>query len=633
MIPRFSLKYGDVFYSSESLDAKNTKSGLLYTLPDGVKVTLKAKEYSEFDAVEWVLCFENTSLENSEILSEISDCDVLLPLDIPPETKPGYMPKDGSLCVISMKGMVDGSNYWKKDALSASEFEFTPEWLEKGQRKKSFANFGARSSDTFMPFFDVTAKGKGYICAIGWSGGWSASFERTEGGCLMKSGLSDAEFYLKPGEKIRTTSVLIMKYDDADEKHNKFRTLIREHFSHKNEGRTARDGLMAFELWGGLPTDEMKKRIGELKECGIKFEEIWIDAGWYGNCTNCTDTFSGDWGTKTGDWFVNENVHPGKLSDVAECARDANMNLMLWIEAERAVKGTEIYKEHPEWFMDDGRGGMHKVLRLGNEEAYNYIKETICHYIKELKLSCYRQDSNVPLSDYFSNNDEEGRRGITEITHITKLYELWDYLLSEFSGLIIDNCASGGRRIDIETLKRSIPFFRSDYQCNFNENSEVLQAHNANISCYIPYNGCTSKTKNDDYAIRSSYSASWGGAYYNAIFQDMTEEDFIWAKKISDEYLRIRKYFPKDFYNHGSVRFDDTSWAIFQYHDKESDSGIVLAFRREKSPFDTANISLKGVKGEYTFENLNDGTKFNGSAEMKITLPDKRSSVIFEYRK
>ena len=633
MIPRFSLKFGNEMIVSDSLKAEKADNGIMYSLPDGVKVTLKATEYKEFDATEWVLYFENTSSENSRIISEIHDADILLPLSVPSESKPGYIPEDEALCVISMKGMVDGSNYWKNDALSASEFEFTREWLEKGQKKKTFANIGSRSSDGYMPFFDITARDSGYITAIGWSGGWNASFERVEAGCSMKTGITHAAFYLKPGEKLRTSSVLIMAYNDPSEKHNKFRALIRKHFSHKNGRRTNRDGLMAFELWGGLPSDEMKKRIGELKSHGIKFEEIWIDAGWYGNCTNCTDAFSGDWGVKTGDWFVNEKVHPGKLSDVADCARDAGMNLMLWLEPERAVKGTEMEKAHPEWFLDDGHGSMHKILWYGNPDAYNYIKETIAGYVRELKLSCYRQDFNVCLTDFFLHKDEEGRRGITEITHITKMYELWDYLLSEFPGLIIDNCASGGRRIDIETLKRSIPFFRSDYQCNFNENSDVLQTHNANISCYIPYNGCTSKTKGDDYAIRSSYSSSWGGAYYNAIFQDMTAADFRWAKKISDEYLRIRKYFPKDFYNHGSARFDDTAWAIFQYHDKESDSGIVMAFRRGKSPFDTANITLKGLSGDYTFENLNDGTKIKGSCDMKITLAEKRSSVIFEYRK
>lgn len=151
--------------------------------------------------------------------------------------------------------------------------------------------------------------------------------------------------------------------------------------------------------------------------------------------------------------------------------------------------------------------------------------------MKNLDLSCYRQDFNSELTKYFKANDEENRRGITEIKHFTGMYRMWDYIHERFPELIIDNCASGGGRIDIEALKRSVPFFRSDYQCNFNENPEALQIHNSNISCYLPYNGCTSKTKNDTYAIRSSYSSSRGGAFYNAIFQSMTEDDFKWAKK------------------------------------------------------------------------------------------------------
>ena len=199
--------------------------------------------------------------------------------------------------------------------------------------------------------------------------------------------------------------------------------------------------------------------------------------------------------------------------------------------------------------------------------------------------------------------------------------------------MIIDNCASGGRRIDIETLKRSIPFFRSDYQCNFNENPEVLQTHNANIQNYFPYNGCTSKTKNDTYAIRSSYSSSWGGAFYNAIFQSFDEADFAWAKKITDEYRSIRKYFSMDFYNHGTSVFDETAWAIWQYHDSETQSGIVMAFRREESPFDAVKIDLKGLlKGEeYEAVNLDDGTARDMQGALEILLPERRTSVIFKY--
>ena len=63
-----------------------------------------------------------------------------------------------------------------------------------------------------MPFFEITAGDSGYITAIGWSGDWQAECVKTDGGVRFKSGLQEARFYLKPGEKLRTTGTLIMKY-------------------------------------------------------------------------------------------------------------------------------------------------------------------------------------------------------------------------------------------------------------------------------------------------------------------------------------------------------------------------------------------------------------------------------------
>ncbi|MBE7036169.1 MAG: hypothetical protein E7403_02615, partial [Ruminococcaceae bacterium] len=512
--------------------------------------------------------------------------------------------------------------------------QFNYEYLDKAYKKrKTFANMGGRSSEGMMPFFDTTAKNKGYITAIGWTGDWKAEFAKKDNGIQIKTGLKETRFYLKPGERIRTSSILIMQYNADEDKHNKFRKLIKNHFSHKSCTDAKRDGLMAYELWGGLTSDEMIKRINELKKYDINFEDIWIDAGWYGNCTKCDDAFSGDWAAHTGEWEVNKRVHPDELLYVLECAKNADMKLMLWFEPERAIKGTKIVDEHPEWFMELPNSNT-RILNYGNNDAVEYVSSLLCKYIKTLDLSCYRQDFNIQLTDFFEAYDEENRRGIAEIKHIMGMYKIWDYILEKFPDIIIDNCSSGGRRIDIETLKRSIPFFRSDYQCNFNENPEVLQTHNSNISCYFPYNGCTSKTKNDTYAIRSSYSSSWGGAFYNAIFQSMDEEDFAWAKKITDEYRSIRKYFSMDFYNHGSTCFDDTSWTIWQYHDADSGSGIVMAFRRSESPFDTVKIKLKGLSEgkDCTFTNLDTKTSFIAAGDLEIALPQKRSCTIFEYK-
>ena len=628
MKPNFSFKYAEKEMNFAAMD------GSVYELGDGVCVRVEANKHDKFDAVEWVLYFENNGEKNSEIFSDIWDSNTLLPLAFREAPKNGHRPTEGDACVVTMNGTVDGVYYWENDKKSATEYAMTNEYLDKTRKKtKSFANIGGRSSDGYMPFFDATALGAGYIVAIGWTGDWKTEFQKVDEGIVLRSGLKETKFYLLPGEKLRTSSTLVMKYGSDEDKYNKFRALIRDHFSHKACTNAARDGIMACEFWGGLPSEEMKKRLAELKAHDIKFEDIWLDAGWYGNCTKCDEPFTGDWSEHTGEWEINKRVHPGELLDVSEAAKAAGANLMLWFEPERAIKGTKIVEEHPEWFITlDGVGS--KILNYGNADAYNYIKNLLIDYIGKLEMSTYRQDFNVPLTEYFRKNDEENRRGVSEIKHITGMYRLWDEILSAFPHLLIDNCSSGGRRIDIETLKRSIPFFRSDYQCNFNENSDVLQSHNANISKYLPYNGCTSKTKGDVYAVRSSYSSSWGGAFYNAIFQTMSEEDFAWAKKITDEYASIRRYLSRNFYNHASDSFDATSWSVFQYHDPDSDSGIVMAFRRSNSPFDRVRIRLGGVAAGCccTAKNFDTEEIISFTDEFEIVLPEKRSSVIFKYK-
>ena len=45
-----------------------------------IKTTLEVKKHEKFDAVEWVVWYENTSEQNSGILSEIKDIDAVLHL-------------------------------------------------------------------------------------------------------------------------------------------------------------------------------------------------------------------------------------------------------------------------------------------------------------------------------------------------------------------------------------------------------------------------------------------------------------------------------------------------------------------------------------------------------------------------
>ena len=162
MKANYSFNYGKKNYTFSA------KNGEVHELEHGIVVTTVAKEYKEFDALEWVLHLTNFSEENSGVISDLYDCDVLLPLTMPSQPKAGYRPTKGNACVITMNGMVPGRFYWENDKVSATEYGLNLEYLDKAPNKtKTFSNTGGRSSEGMMPFFDVTAGGKGYLVAIG----------------------------------------------------------------------------------------------------------------------------------------------------------------------------------------------------------------------------------------------------------------------------------------------------------------------------------------------------------------------------------------------------------------------------------------------------------------------------------
>ena len=145
------------------------------------------------------------------------------------------------------------------------------------------------------------------------------------------------------------------------------------------------------------------------------------------------------------------------------------------------------------------------MFDLGNKEA----REWLCRYIGDLiernGIDYYRQDFNMEPDKYWAAHDEAGRTGMKEIRHVEGLYAFWDYLLERFPGLLIDNCASGGRRLDLETTSRSAPLWRSDYY--HYDDPDGYQGHTYGLNFFLPIHG-TGILQTDEYSFRSSISSA-----------------------------------------------------------------------------------------------------------------------------
>lgn len=646
---RFSFKLGgaNVWERPYTVEEKNigNKRVFRYDFGGGLIVTNEVKLYEKFGACEWVNYIENVSDTPTDILSELYDCDTNLPLPYEEDRKQSAYLADPerSTKVYAPNGSTYTCKefYCNVDELSAGSCAIN--YLHAGGEAKTYATCGGRSSYARAPYFNIHKEGTGYIVAVGWTGQWQAQLQRINEAVVVKTKIEDTHFRVLPGEKFRTSSVVILPYEGSvDDGQNLWRRLLKEEFSPIGKGERDGELPLCAGFWGGMASQTMLERIKTIRENNLPFEYVWIDAGWYGEDTKPTpNEFEGDWWQHTGDWRVSKLCHPNGLKDVSEEIHKAGMKFLLWFEPERVISNTPIVKEHPEYFLKEAGGDWCRILNLGNEDAWKYCYDLLSNYIEELHIDCYRQDFNIDPLCSWRANDEEDRRGMSEIKHINGLYRLWDALLEKFPRLLIDNCASGGKRLDIEMTKRSVPLWRSDYQCAADYPEKGSQCHNLTFSQWLPYSGTGSGRIYEEYRLRSAYAAGLTTNYFYVENESacFNAENIAFLKKYSEEYLKIRPYFAEDFYPLTEVSDQTDVWCAMQWNRPQNQDGMVEVFRRETSPYETATFLLKNLEKDktYLFTDLDGGT-FTVSGKdltengLQLTIKEKKKAKIYLYK-
>lgn len=647
---RFTFTYGDTPFEELNFQISQTETDnslmTVYTFEDGLKITNIATKHGE--GYEWVNWLENTSDCPTQIISNLWDAYVTLPL--PHEEKLQWTAFQPEFDEVTTVYAPAGSTWCFDEFASFPDRSADNRYdghLSPG-KSKHYASYGGRSSNKRAPFFNVHKDNMGYIFAIGWTGQWNSSITRQEDKLLFRSKIENTHFRLYPGEKFRTSSIVIMPYKGTvAESQNQWRRYVKKYFSPFTAAtagnHSVTSGPLCASIWGGMRSASIIDRIHTIQQNNLPFEYIWVDAGWYGIDTQPTpDEFEGDWPQHTGDWRISPLIHPDGLKDVSNAAHDAGMKFLLWFEPEHVRPNIPAAIEHPEYFLTHPTND-DLLLNLGDSNAWNYCYETIAGMIEEIGIDCYRQDFNTDPLDYWLKNDAADRKGISEIKHINGLYKLWDTLLDRFPSLLIDNCASGGRRIDIETLRRSIPLWRSDFQCTANYLIEGAQCHHMSFNHWMPYSGTGSGRSYDTYRMRSAYSPALSCAH---TFSDREAfgtdpKKMTWLKNILEEYLKVRPLMNGDFYPLTEISDRTDVWAASQFDRPEEGDGMIQIFRREKSPYKTAALQLFAVdkKCDYCIIDADDNSEFviSGAAleesGFEVTIPQKRTAKIYFYHK
>ncbi len=647
IIPGTAFLYNGKPFTEQNPSVSQNGASTVYDF-GGFTFTRTVTEYPAFGAVEWVSSFENTSDAPSGLVSGLYDCECLLPFDeMPTYRYTAYLPDvETGLQVIAPKGSTWcwDEYYCPADQIVSNRYV---NLLFNGGEKQ-FHTSGGRSSEEHAPFFQIHLKDRGCIVAVGWSGQWCASVKGTPEGVVFRSGVENVSFRVDPGERFRTSGVVILPYEGSKvDGCNKWRRFVKACISPIGKGERPAAGPFCAGVWGGMSTEGVLKRIRIIKEEKLPFETIWMDAGWYGMSEkDSPDEYEGDWAVHTGDWRVNPTHHPDDMQEIKKAVKDAGLKFLLWFEPQRVIWGTPITKEHPEFFLtSDGKPAADRQsvhLNLGEEKAWKWCYEMLSERIETLGVSVYREDYNFAPLPYWRAHDTKDRQGMTEILHINGFYRLWDALLERFPKLLIDNCASGGRRIDIETLRRSIPMWRSDAQCPANFPVRLTQAHSVSDGQWFPYSGTGTGRAYDTYRFRSSFAPAMTTNFTFSERDDFGSdpEKLAWLKARGEEFLRVRPYLSCDLYPLTEPNPTEDVWAAVRYDRPEENDGVILVYRRERAPYSDASFKLAGLDPEkrYVFTDVDRGELgvYDGrtlaSDGLPVRLTGKRSAAIIFYR-
>jgi alpha-galactosidase len=576
-------------------------------------VEADVKVYKDFPAVEWVLYFENRGNEPTPIIENIQALDI--------DLATGNMYREGILHQLH------------GDSCDENTFLPIDTPIKMGDSLKIAPTGGRPSSISGFPFMNFQYCDKGVILGIGWTGQWAVSLERPKtASCQthLQAGMELTHLKLLPGERIRTPRILLMSWrGDRWEGHNLFRRLLIAHYIPKYNGKPPElpIALQTFDRYNfTLPRWATEEGQLEGVEAAYKMgcDTYWFDAGW----------FVGDFPNGVGNWFPKPEAFPNGLKPISDKCHKLGMKFILWVEPERVAPGTKIAREHPEWVFGGENGGLFK---LNEPEARKWLTELLSKIIEDFGLDIYRNDFNIDPLPYWRANDEPDRQGITEIRYVEGLYEMWDELLARHPGLMIDNCASGGRRIDLETITRSVPLWRSDTGCSPGH-PEWNQNQSMGLAQYIPL-FTVGIWSPEPYEFRSGQTA---GAICEFPYLD---KNFPWelAKKSISEAKENRKYWIGDFYPLTPVSKSLEQITAYQFHRPDLKEGIIYAFRRPECEYLGILVVPRGLspKETYELEFIDDSFKREkmvvaGEKLLKdgleIRLPEKRSSLIIRYK-
>jgi alpha-galactosidase len=200
-------------------------------------------------------------------------------------------------------------------------------------------------------------------------------------------------------------------------------------------------------LWGDPTEAKELPMIAAAAKAGCEY--FVIDAGWYADLHE-------DWSQTIGAWEPSPTRWPRGLKFVLDQIRQAGMIPGLWLEPEVAGAKSLLAQKPDNWFfVRHGKRVLKNsrfLLDFRNPDVRDYLDQVIARLVNDYDVGYIKMDYNVDSLQGTDLNADSFGQGLLEHN---RAHLAWlDNILNRYPNLTIENCGSGGGRMDYAMLSR-----------------------------------------------------------------------------------------------------------------------------------------------------------------------------------
>ncbi|MBD2870227.1 glycoside hydrolase family 36 protein [Paenibacillus arenilitoris] len=327
---------------------------------------------------------------------------------------------------------------------------------DRGSKRVSCSNTGSWSAAEHIPMAVLANEeaGTSLFWQIEHNGSWHWEIiEQSDLLTVLIGGPTEHDNHwwlsLAPGERFESVPLAVGSvaggFEESIAQLTAYRRLIRRPNDDNRLLRVIFNDYMNC-LWGDPTTEKLLPLIDAAADVGCEY--FCIDAGWYA---------AGEWWDGVGEWLPSGERFPEGIKYVLDYIRGKGLIPGLWLELEvMGVNSPKLAETDDSWFfMRHGKRVKDRSryqLDYRNPKVIAHADEVIRRLVEDYGVGYIKMDYNINAGIGTETDADSVGDGL--LRH-NRAYMAWlDRIFARYPELVIENCSSGGMRMDYAMLSR-----------------------------------------------------------------------------------------------------------------------------------------------------------------------------------